>query len=273
MTARAPSPPTGPWIWADDLVAWIAAQTLGMALAAARDELNAAWRGGRIEAFHGRSDRKEPKPVPPEASAHPTAAIRPGNRIVGASAMVPVRRAGELIQQVLLAEVSFAGVRFSRIEALALWPEAEEAAERTKQEVEAQAVSEAIEHTLEAAEQAERDRVTAIAKAAADAKEAAEKAERNRIAAEKTAALAGNGNEGKQPARAKLPERPSQEAVNKYMLGHYQAARDRGDPPPKGELEAFPACHKETGARHAQMEEAMRHVSAELKRRRGNPGT
>ena len=203
MTARAPSPPTGPWIWADDLVAWIAAQTLGMALAAARDELNAAWRGGRIEAFHGRSDRKEPKPVPPEASAHPTAAIRPGNRIVGASAMVPVRRAGELIQQVLLAEVSFAGVRFSRIEALALWPEAEEAAERTKQEVEAQAVSEAIEHTLEAAEQAERDRVTAIAKAAADAKEAAEKAERNRIAAEKTAALAGNGNEGKQPARAK----------------------------------------------------------------------
>jgi hypothetical protein len=103
--------------------------------------LTAAWRDGRIEAFHGRSDRKEPRPVPPDARTHPSAAIRPGNRIVGASAMVPVRRAGELIQQVLLKEASFAGVRFSRIEALALWPAA--------------------------------------------------------------VALAGNGNEGKQPARAK----------------------------------------------------------------------
>jgi len=228
MTARAPSPPTGPWIWADDLVAWIAAQTLGMALAAARDELNAAWRGGRIEAFHGRSDRKEPKPVPPEASAHPTAEIRPGNRIVGAAALVAARRQraapmpcegepmavadreatealareGELIQHVLAAEVCLAGVRFPSVDALALWPKA--AARGTRRGA----------------------------------------------------------------------DKPTDRAVYDCLLAYFQAARERGEPPPKMESDAFPHCKAATGARHAQMEAAVARPDfpAELKRRRGKPG-
>lgn len=121
MTALAL--PAGRWVWADDLAGWISARHPGTTLDAARAELNTAWRSGRISAFHGRSAGKEPRPVPEHVSGHPCAAVVHGSRIVGAAGIVEIPRGDGLKQAVLLHAIEYSGVRFTRVDSLAIWPE------------------------------------------------------------------------------------------------------------------------------------------------------
>ncbi len=63
--------------------------------------------------------------------------------------------------------------------------------------------------------------------------------------------------------------KPEQKAVNAWLTAYYQDAHGRGQPPPKRDQSAFPACHDATGATFEQMKEAMRHLPDHLKRGRG----
>lgn len=63
--------------------------------------------------------------------------------------------------------------------------------------------------------------------------------------------------------------KPSQNDVNGWLVEHYRAAREAGKPPPKRDIEAFPACKSALGASDEQMRKAMVQVPDSDKRRRG----
>jgi hypothetical protein len=63
--------------------------------------------------------------------------------------------------------------------------------------------------------------------------------------------------------------RPSQEAVNAWLLAFFEKARNENRQPPKRDLEAFPACSTALGAKFSQMKKAMIAVPPELKRGKG----
>jgi hypothetical protein len=63
--------------------------------------------------------------------------------------------------------------------------------------------------------------------------------------------------------------RPDQAAVNAWILGLHQRAHSEGKPPPKRDIEVFPACADAIGATDCQMRLAMQGVPKDLKRRRG----
>lgn len=66
------------------------------------------------------------------------------------------------------------------------------------------------------------------------------------------------------------PSKPTQQAVDGWMLDYFRNAAAAGHLIPKRELDAFPACRQAIGATDLQMRAAMKALPRGLKRRRGN---
>jgi hypothetical protein len=62
---------------------------------------------------------------------------------------------------------------------------------------------------------------------------------------------------------------PTQGEVTDWIVDYYSKAHKAHMPPPKRDLEVFPACREAIGATERQMKEGVRKVPGEFKRQRG----